>query len=79
MDTTPHNLATLFQQLGLNPAEAAIEQFIASHRPLDDAIRLPDAPWWNAAQAAFLQEAIDQDADWAEQVDELDAMLRRHD
>ncbi len=79
MDTAPHNLSTLFIQLGLPSDQASIEAFIHSHRPLDPEVPLPRAGWWTPAQAAFLEESIQLDADWAEQVDELDALLRHTD
>ena len=76
MDTTPHTLSTLFEQLGLASDGDSIRNFIKQHRPLDSAVPLVEAPWWSEGQAAFIQEAIDEDADWAERVDELDALLR---
>lgn len=76
MDTTPHNLSTLFDQLGLSSDAVAVESFICEHRPLDPNIPLQQALWWTPAQAEFLMQAIEEDSDWAEQVDELDALLR---
>lgn len=76
MEAPVHQLSELFRQLGLPDEAPAIEQFIASHRPLDGAIRLADASFWNAAQAQFLREEIADDADWAELVDTLDNRLR---
>ncbi|MDX1594701.1 MAG: DUF2789 domain-containing protein [Gammaproteobacteria bacterium] len=76
MDTTEHTLATLFEQLGLDGDADAIEAFIETHRPLHPEQRLVDAPFWNDAQRAFLAEAIIDDSDWAERVDELDVLLR---
>lgn len=76
MDTSPHNMQTLFDQLGLDSSPAAIEQFIADHRPLPREIELAQAPFWNDSQASFLSEGIAADAAWAEIIDELDARLR---
>ena len=76
MDTTPHTLSTLFEQLGLSADGDSIRSFIQQHRPLDSAVPLAEAPFWSEGQAAFIQEAIEEDADWAERVDELDALLR---
>ncbi len=76
MDTTPHTLATLFEQLGMSGDPASIDNFIHTHKPLPETLTLAEAPFWNNAQAAFLSEAIAEDSDWAEMVDELDAMLR---
>lgn len=66
----------LFAQLGLNSEDHYIQQFISAHSPLPDTIRLADAPFWSPAQASFLREALLQDSDWAEQVDQLNAALR---
>jgi len=76
MDTRAHNISGLFQQLGLVADEAGISSFLETHRPLAADLSLDKADFWNAAQAAFLREAIEEDSDWAEVVDELDAMLR---
>lgn len=76
MDTSPHNLSTLFEQLGLPSDTSAITTFIHWHRPLDPRVSLPHASWWTPAQMAFLLQAIEEDSDWADQVDKLDALLR---
>jgi hypothetical protein len=76
MDSPNHTLADLFSQLGLPNTEADIRQFIESHRPLSDEVRLADAPCWSGAQAQFLRDEILEDADWAEVVDQLNLMLR---
>ncbi|WP_431484308.1 DUF2789 domain-containing protein [Pseudomonas solani] len=76
MDTTPHNLATLFEQLGLESDHRQIEAFIADH-PLVDGQKIQDAPFWNEAQSAFLRNALVQDADWAVEVDELAVRLSK--
>ena len=76
MDTSVHSLSTLFEQLGLPSTAAAIELFIALHQPLPPETRLAEALFWNKAQRAFLEEAISEDADWAELVDQLDARFR---
>ncbi|MDX1656727.1 MAG: DUF2789 family protein [Candidatus Competibacteraceae bacterium] len=77
MDTTPHaRLTSLFSQLGLPADGPSIRQFIHDHRPLDPKVPLYEAPWWNDSQSELLRRAIDEDADWAEDVDHLDALLR---
>ena len=76
MDTEKHNLPSLFRQLGLPSDQADIAEFVDSHRPLSDAVRLADAPFWSEAQAQFLREEIYEDSDWAEVVDQLNLMLR---
>ncbi|WP_041522353.1 DUF2789 domain-containing protein [Gilvimarinus agarilyticus] len=76
MESPVHPLSALFDQLGLPSNPEAIEQFIASHRPMAADVKLADAPFWSDSQQRFLQQAISDDADWAEVVDELDALLR---
>jgi len=63
---TPHHpLRELFQQLGLPSDPQAIDDFILQHRAESEGCALPNAPVWNAAQAAFLRESVAADADWA--------------
>lgn len=76
MDTSKHNLETLFLQLGLPNQAAEIDAFIQAHKPLENHITLEKAPFWNVSQAAFIGEAISEDSDWCEIVDELDTSLR---
>ena len=76
MESGIHEFGDLFGQLGLPTDRAAIEAFIAKHRPLPGQIALADAPFWSLGQAQFLREQIALDADWAELVDALSARLR---
>ncbi len=75
MDLSQHDLAGLFQQLGLDDGAEAIDRFIAEHQ-LPNHCPIEQAPFWDHAQASFLAESINQDADWAEAVDHLSVMLR---
>lgn len=76
MDRSQHTLNTLFDQLGLPSENAEIERFITMHRPLPAEVRLQDAALWDASQSRFLEEGLEDDSDWAEIIDELDALLR---
>ena len=76
MDASTHKMRNLFEQLGLPAGDADITRFVAAHRPLADGLALADAPFWSASQAQFLRDEIDDDADWAELVDQLSLMLR---
>ena len=76
MDTSIHTMQTLFCQLGLASDEEQINAFIEKHRPLPRNIALSEADFWNEAQAVFLAEAVAEDSDWCELVDELDCLLR---
>ena len=77
MDTSVHNVTNLFKQLGLPAWEEGIATFIDQHSPLDPELALADAQFWNVAQREFLREALQDDSDWSEAVDSLDAMLRK--
>ena len=77
METSFHRFTDLFAQLGLPSDPASIEAFLRDHSPLPDHVRLADAPFWTASQSALLREEIQEDADWAEVVDQLNVMLRK--
>ena len=75
METHQHTMSNLFAQLGLPSDPAAVESFIAAHRPLEHGVALYRAPFWTASQRAFLREEIIEDADWAGVIDELNGRL----
>jgi hypothetical protein len=75
MDTSPKTMTGLFRQLGLPDDEASINQFILDHRANFTNLPLWEAPFWTPAQAGFLKQAWEADADWVEIVDELAALL----
>ena len=77
MNKPMHHFSDLFAQLGLPNDDLAIQHFLASHAPLSPDLRLAEAPFWTPAQAAFLREAILQDSDWVEMVDQLSVALRQ--
>lgn len=70
------DLGTLFDQLGLPSDEKNIALFIRAHVLLKGQV-LSEAPWWNPTQAAFLAEALEEDADWSPTVDLLANLLRK--
>ena len=76
MDTAVHTLSDLFRQLGLPDTRADVSRFIAVHRPLPPEVSLAEASFWRPEQARFLREELQDDADWAELIDTLDASLR---
>jgi formyltetrahydrofolate hydrolase len=76
MEAHLHTLSNLFDQLGLASSPAEIQAFIATHKHLNAAVALCEAPFWTESQAKFLRDQIKQDADWAGVVDKLDASLR---
>ena len=76
MEPPIHDLSSLFSQLGLDNTEEAIENLIRRNNSLPANVKLHKAEFWNSSQASFLKQAKDEDADWAEIVDQLDVMLR---
>jgi hypothetical protein len=77
MDAPTHPFAELFKQLGLADDPQSIDQFITSHSPLKNEIKLVDAPFWTDSQRSFLKESIIEDSDWAVPFDQLNEALRR--
>ena len=71
-----HSMQSLFDQLGLDSSEQAMDAFITEHGSLPAEVKLHQADFWSVSQGAFLQQMIYEDADWAEVIDELDAKLR---
>ncbi|MDD1783772.1 DUF2789 domain-containing protein [Enterovibrio sp. ZSDZ35] len=76
MEVFNHNLESLFQQLGLPSDKSSIDTFIDTHA-LEDGDDLTQASFWSVSQKQFLTEAKLQDADWVEQIDMLDTLLRK--
>mgnify|MGYP006271880111 CR=1 FL=1 len=76
MEMTVHTMNDLFRQLGLPDDDRGIERFLLTHRLPRQSMLLAEARFWKPSQAAFLREALSDDADWAEIVDALDASLR---
>ncbi|PKF51484.1 DUF2789 family protein [Enterovibrio nigricans] len=76
MEVFNHNLESLFQQLGLPSEKASIEAFVIQHS-LKEGESLTSATFWTTSQKQFLEEAKLQDADWVEQIDLLDTLLRK--
>jgi hypothetical protein len=78
MDTSNHfTLEALFDQLGLSSEPEQVKAFMHPHS-LAEHQRIERAAFWSPSQAAFLCEAIADDADWAGLVDQLDVRLRMH-
>lgn len=76
MEQPVHSLKSLFGQLGLNTSDEAIIGFINHHKPVPEDLCLSEAGFWSESQAAFLKQAIKEDADWSGVVDQLNAMFR---
>lgn len=78
MDTSTHDLASFFSQLGLPNTSQDINNFVASHQ-LAAGTGLAKATFWTDAQAAFIKQALIQDSDWAAVADELAVKLTKPD
>lgn len=67
-------MTNLFEQLGLDSSESAIQNFIESHQ-LDAHVSILDANFWSNGQRQFLVEKIKSDGEWALVVDQLNESL----
>ncbi len=76
MEIFIHNLESLFQQLSLPSSYDDIARFVTTHH-LQNNQDIISAEFWNLSQKQFLQEAKQQDADWVEQIDLLDSLIRK--
>lgn len=74
MDTSKHNLAAFFDQLGLPSTTLFINHFIASHQ-IPPGVSLAEASFWSRSQVLMIAESLAEDSDWAEVADELAARL----
>ena len=77
MSNTRPRMTHLFEQLGLDASESAIESFMESHQ-LDAHVSLLDAEFWSAGQRQFLAEKIKSDGEWALVVDQLNESLHEN-
>ena len=70
------NMTDLFKQLGLSSDELHMKRFIERHQ-INSHADLLTAIFWTPDQREFLKEAIAEDSDWAEIVDEFANLLIR--
>jgi len=75
MDTSIHNMAALFAQLGLDNKKSDIEDFINTNK-IDKGVAIENASFWTKSQASFISESLKEDSDWSEVIDQLDILLR---
>ena len=74
MNLTTPSLTALFEQLGLESSDEAIERFIREHQ-LADSVKLGDAPFWSTGQSQLLKEKWHSDDEWAPIIDQLNTDL----
>jgi len=77
MEYSFHDFTNLFAQLGLLNDSESIQKFIKANAPLASEVRLEDAQFWTASQAALLKDKLVDNADWTQVVDRLNIVLRR--
>ena len=70
------NINMLFEQMGMDGDDAAVEQFIQENQ-LAQSVQLSDAPFWSDNQRKFLKEEYHADAGWIEIIDELNTRLHK--
>ena len=75
MDRISIDLSKLFSQLGRANDIASIKAFIDANAPMSGHVQLHEAAFWTASQAAFLRDALLDDAEWAAIVDALNSEL----
>lgn len=70
------NINMLFEQMGLDGSDEAVEQFIQAHQ-LPQGVKISDAPFWTDNQRKFLKEEYTADAGWIGIIDELNTRLHK--
>ncbi|MBB1486008.1 DUF2789 domain-containing protein [Oceanospirillum sediminis] len=75
MDLSKHTMSTLFAQLGLPNDDKFIARFILQNT-LPEGQPIYEASCFNDSQTAFLAQGLDEDSDWTELIDSLDAAMR---
>lgn len=79
MEPIAPDMRRLFAQLGELTEDAAINRFIDRHRVLQGSTTaLHEASCWSQSQSDFLRTAIDEDAEWAPVVDQLNARFHHY-
>ncbi len=67
-------LKLLFDQLGLDSDQAAIDHFVEMHQLAKD-VMMHEADFWNDSQRDFISSHWRKDDDWSLVVDELSELL----
>ncbi|MFT5312187.1 MAG: hypothetical protein ACI8Z9_000664 [Paraglaciecola sp.] len=75
MENNHTTMSDLFQQLGLASDEKSVDAFIHQHSGLAQRVHIEDAPFWSPQQAEFIANALAEDAEWAELIDQLNVLL----
>ena len=70
------NINMLFEQMGMDGDDAAVERFIQENQ-LAQSVQLSDAPFWSDNQRTFLKDEYRADAGWIEIIDKLNTRLHK--
>ena len=70
------DVADLFESLGLPSDANNRAAFIDQHTPLDNTIRIEDAPFWTKSQSSLLRDALQEDGHLANAADQLNTSVR---
>ena len=70
------NINMLFEQMGMDGDDAAIEAFIQKNQ-LPQSVKISDATFWTDNQRKFLKDEYRADAGWIEIIDELNTRLHK--
>lgn len=70
------NINMLFEQMGMDSDDAAVEAFISKNQ-LPQSVKISDATFWTDNQRKFLKEEYHADAGWIEIIDELNTRLHK--
>lgn len=76
MSNAEKSINMLFEQLGMDGSDEAIDQFVLANQLPKD-VKLVDAPFWNDNQRKFLKDEYRLDAGWVEFIDDLNARLHK--
>ncbi|GAC33508.1 DUF2789 family protein [Paraglaciecola polaris] len=76
MENYHTTMGDLFEQLGLGGEERDILAFIDEHKGLRQGVHIEDAEFWTKSQAGFIKNALLEDAEWAELIDQLNTRIR---
>lgn len=74
MIDNPHSINVLFDQLGLESSDKAVDLFVRTHQ-LPNNTSLERADFWKPWQVQFFYDARDEDAMWSAPVDDLNVRL----
>lgn len=75
MQAPTHSMKLLFNQLGLEGTSKAIAYFIDNNTPIANDVKLHEADFWTESQSLCLKEMINEDADWADVVDQRNLLM----